>query len=219
MIRSIVAEPYVTSTPENTDLFLFSPKSISLTHTLTRAALTSDLPISFAQDVFYRIFFDACWILTQISALDGAVVKGDAEVVTCLPQLGNGDPIGAADYPRFVIILPCRERERCKGKTKRQPLLQQLCTHTYIHTHTKPSNTNTSPATRPWPAGIFKSCQACFQNSSSKGSECLSKRVTHPGLLSAHAGNCWETVFTSPSKGSNDTVIMINSLDCLVLAQ
>lgn len=45
-------------------------------------------------------------VLTQVSALDGAVAEGDAEVVTCLPQLGNGHAVRAADYPRLVIILP-----------------------------------------------------------------------------------------------------------------
>lgn len=45
-------------------------------------------------------------LLTQVSALDGAVAEGDAEVVTCLPQLGDGNTVRAADYPRLVIILP-----------------------------------------------------------------------------------------------------------------
>lgn len=47
-----------------------------------------------------------CRVLTEVSALDGAVVEGDTEVVTCLPQLGNGDAVRAADYPRLVVILP-----------------------------------------------------------------------------------------------------------------
>lgn len=38
-------------------------------------------------------------ILTEVSALDGAVVEGDTEVVTRLPQLGNGNAIRTADYP------------------------------------------------------------------------------------------------------------------------
>lgn len=37
------------------------------------------------------------YILTEVSALDGAAVEGDAEVITCLPQLRNRDPIRAAD--------------------------------------------------------------------------------------------------------------------------
>lgn len=45
-------------------------------------------------------------VLTQVSALDGAVAEGDAEVVTRLPQLRDGDAVGAADYPRLVVILP-----------------------------------------------------------------------------------------------------------------
>lgn len=45
-------------------------------------------------------------VLTEVSALDGAVVEGDAEVVTCLPQLGNGNAVRAADNPRLVVILP-----------------------------------------------------------------------------------------------------------------
>lgn len=45
-------------------------------------------------------------ILTEVSALDGAVVEGDTEVVTCLPQLRNGNAVRAADYPRLVVILP-----------------------------------------------------------------------------------------------------------------
>lgn len=49
-------------------------------------------------------------VLTEVSALDGAVAEGDAEVVTCLPQLGNGNAVRAADYPRFVIILPFSEQ-------------------------------------------------------------------------------------------------------------
>lgn len=45
-------------------------------------------------------------ILTEVSALDGAVVEGNTEVVTCLPQLRNGNAVRAADYPRLVVILP-----------------------------------------------------------------------------------------------------------------
>lgn len=45
-------------------------------------------------------------VLTEISALDGAVAEGDAEVVACLPQLGDGNTVRAADYPRPVVILP-----------------------------------------------------------------------------------------------------------------
>lgn len=45
-------------------------------------------------------------VLTQVSALDGAVAEGDAEVVARLPQLRDGNAIGAADYPRLVVILP-----------------------------------------------------------------------------------------------------------------
>lgn len=48
----------------------------------------------------------SCRVLTEVSALDGAVVEGDAEVVTCLSQLGNGNAVRAADYPRLVVILP-----------------------------------------------------------------------------------------------------------------
>ena len=45
-------------------------------------------------------------VLTEVSALDGVVVEGDTEVVTCLSQLRNGNAVRAADYPRLVVILP-----------------------------------------------------------------------------------------------------------------
>jgi hypothetical protein len=45
-------------------------------------------------------------ILTEVSALDGAVVKRYAQIVTRLAQLRNGDSIRAPDDPGFVVILP-----------------------------------------------------------------------------------------------------------------
>lgn len=53
---------------------------------------------------------DAEHVLTQISAFDRAIVKRDAQIVTCFPQLRNGDSIRTADYPGFVVILPVREK-------------------------------------------------------------------------------------------------------------
>ena len=57
-------------------------------------------------------------VLTQVSALDGAVAEGDAEVVTCLPQLGNGNSVRAADYPRLVIILPFSAEARAHSQMR-----------------------------------------------------------------------------------------------------
>ena len=68
-------------------------------------------------------------VLTEVSALDGAVVEGDAEVVTRLPQLRDGDAIRAADYPGLVVILPCLSR-RTEPHT-------DACSHTHAHAHTR----------------------------------------------------------------------------------
>ena len=45
-------------------------------------------------------------ILTEVSALDGAVVKRYAQIVTRLAELRDGDSIRAPDDPGFVVILP-----------------------------------------------------------------------------------------------------------------
>lgn len=49
-------------------------------------------------------------LLTQVPALDSTVVKRDAEIVACFPQLGYRDSIGTTDYPGFIVILPVREK-------------------------------------------------------------------------------------------------------------
>lgn len=59
-----------------------------------------------------------CAVLTEVSALDGVVVERDAEVVTCLPQLGNGNAIRAADNPRLVVILPFQQHKETHTHTR-----------------------------------------------------------------------------------------------------
>lgn len=49
-------------------------------------------------------------LLTQVPTLDSTVVKRDAQIVACFPQLRYRDSIRAADYPCFIVILPVKER-------------------------------------------------------------------------------------------------------------
>lgn len=73
-------------------------------------------------------------ILTEVSALNGAVVEGDTEVVTCLPQLRNGNAIWAADYSRLVVVLPLSAAVHTHTRTKRN---EQICRMASIQAHTQ----------------------------------------------------------------------------------
>lgn len=71
-----------------------------------------------------------CCVLTEVSALDGAVVEGDTEVVTCFPQLRNGNAVRATDYPRLVVILPFSAAHTHTNEKRAE---WRAITHTHKH--------------------------------------------------------------------------------------
>lgn len=74
--------------------------------------------------------------LTEVTAPDGAVVEGDAEVVAGLSQFAHGHAVRAAQRPRLVEILTHihqhyalgsrlsvkrKQRDRCDGDSPARP--------------------------------------------------------------------------------------------------